>query len=84
MLFARSLAFVTIVALVVFLFSRAHAQQPQQTPREQALTQKLIAEINAGLACSGNVIALQEALKKAQDELAALKKAPDKSEKKKP
>lgn len=69
-------------------FSSALAQTPsapqQDTPQVQALTSRLINEINGNLACSANVIALQDAVKKLNTELAEAKKAEGKPEKKKP
>jgi hypothetical protein len=52
----------------------AYAQQPQQSPAEQALGSKLMQEINAGLQCTQNLISMQQQLAaaiKERDELKA-------------
>ena len=62
--------------------SLVYAQQPAP-PRDQALTQKLITEINNNLSCSTSLIEAQQQVAKLQAEL---KTAEDKAkpEKKKP
>lgn len=78
-----------INALVCFaallgVASLVYAQQPQQSPTEQALAQRLTAEINNNLTCTANVITLQEQVKKLTAELAEAKKEPEHPAKKKP
>lgn len=51
--------------------SALHAQTPP-TPEAQALAQKLMSEINANIACSTNVITLQQQLAAAQAKIKAL------------
>jgi TolA-binding protein len=63
------------------LTASASAQQPQMNPLEQALSNKLMAEINSGLQC--NVAAVNAAkqiadMQKQIDELKAKYKAPQK------
>ena len=59
-----------LVMLLVPTFAMAQQQSP---PSEQALGQKLMQEIQAGISCSVNVINLQQELAKVQAELKALK-----------
>lgn len=75
----KPIAFASLCVLTLFLGAAAHAQQPKVS--EQALTQKLIAEINAGLACNTQVYQLQQEVQKLQ---AALAKATKKDEPAKP
>lgn len=88
----KRLLLATLLLAPSLLPSLALAQQvPQQpqSPREQALTAKLIGEINNNLECSTNVVTLQqkiaqlEAQLKAKDAPAA-KKEDRLPEKKKP
>jgi TolA-binding protein len=63
------------------LTASASAQQPQMNPLEQALSNKLMAEINSGLQC--NVAAVNAAkqiadMQKQIDELKAKYEAPQK------
>jgi thiamine biosynthesis protein ThiC len=55
----------TLVILLAFILP-AHAQNPPATPSELALGNKLMSEVNAGLACSSNLISAQQELAKAQ------------------
>lgn len=78
-----------LFAILPFLLPAAALAQPapqQQSPAEQALAQRLTAEINNNLTCSANVITLQEQIKKLTAELAAKKPADEKhpAPKKKP
>lgn len=60
-----------LFALAVFLSpfaAYAQAQQPQ-SPREQAVTAKLIQEINNNLQCASDVVTLQQQIAKLQEEL---------------
>lgn len=58
-----------LLATALFLAPFAvYAQQPAP-PRDQALTQKLITEINNNLACSTSLIEAQQQIAKLQAEL---------------
>jgi hypothetical protein len=54
-----------IAILMLALSTPAHAQQ-QPSPMEQALSQKLITEINAALQCSASLVTAQGQLQAAQ------------------
>lgn len=60
-----------LFALAVFLSPfAAYAQaQQSQSPREQAVTAKLIQEINNNLQCASDVVTLQQQIAKLQEEL---------------
>lgn len=70
-------------AAMVVVPCAVYAQTPAQSPREQALTAKLITEINNGLSCSTEVVTLQQQIQKLQAQIAEAKKAPEPKEKKK-
>lgn len=59
-----------IVCLIVLFSTQALAQQ--QTPIEQALSNKLLQEIQSGIACSSSVISLRAELTKAQERIKEL------------
>lgn len=68
--------------------SLVYAQQPAP-PRDQALTQRLITEINSNLACSTSLIEAQQQVARLQAEIKAKEAPADKKqdrllEKKKP
>lgn len=65
-----------IVVLLLLLITPAFAQQAQ-TPSEQALSSKLLAEINAGLQCSATLLTERAELQKAH---ARIKELEDKYE----
>lgn len=63
--------FAFLAALLLYALQSqqmAHAQQAA-LPRDQALTQKLIVEINSGLACNTSLIDAQQQIAKLQAEL---------------
>jgi hypothetical protein len=62
---------ISILLLILGLVGFALAQQ--QSPIEQALSQKIMQEINNGLACNTDLIKVKEELLKAKEELAQLK-----------
>jgi hypothetical protein len=64
----RSAAF-TVFLIVLFAAGYALAQQPVPAPREQVLTQRLINEINNGIACQTNLIDVQQQVAKLQADL---------------
>ncbi len=67
-----------LFAVLPFLLPAAALAQPApQSPAEQALAQRLTAEINNNLTCTANVITLQEQIKTLNAELAAAKKEPE-------
>lgn len=69
-IFACAVVFILSVGILL-----ANAQQqPPMTPHEQALVNRLTAEINNSLTCSGALIAAQQQLQKANAEIAELKK----------
>lgn len=74
-----------LFAILPFLLPAAALAQPApQSPAEQALAQRLTAEINNSLTCSASVITLQEQIKKLSAELAVKKPEPKPEPKKKP
>lgn len=62
---------------LTLLASSALAQQAP-TPQVQALSDRVMQEINTSLACSGNLIAAQQEITKLKAELATLKPEPKK------
>lgn len=56
--------------------SRAQPAPQQQTPREQALSAKLIQEINENLALSTSLVTMQQEMQKLRDELKAKQSEP--------
>jgi opacity protein-like surface antigen len=68
--------FLTAALIACAVASSASAQQQQQqqqqTPFEQALSAKLLQEIQGGLTCSTQVIAAQAELAKAQTRIREL------------
>lgn len=78
--------FAFLAALLLYALQSqqmAHAQQPAP-PRDQALTQKLINEINNGLACNTSLIDAQQQIAALKAELAAKDKPADKKQDKLP
>lgn len=65
-------SFKIAVAIGFFLTSAALAQQPPASPSEQALAQKLMAEIGTGIQCSTATITLQQQLAAAQERIKKL------------
>lgn len=61
------------IAVLLVLTAPALAQQPSPPVSEQALAQKLMTEINAGIQCSATTITLQQQLAAAQAEIKELK-----------
>ncbi len=61
-----------LALLLVLLASPALAQQPQ-TPEVEALSQRLIAEINASLQCSAGLISAKREIERLTAELAQLR-----------
>jgi len=59
-----------VISFIVGFATLASAQQPAP-PRDQALTQRLITEINNNLACSTSLIEAQNQIAKLQGELKA-------------
>lgn len=70
--------FAFLAALALYALE-AKAQQPAP-PRDQALTQKLINEINSGLACNTSLIDAQQQIAALKAELAAKDKPADKKQ----
>ena len=66
-----------VISFIVGFATLASAQQPAP-PRDQALTQRLITEINNNLACSTSLIEAQNQIAKLQGELKAKEKSPEK------
>ena len=60
--------------MILMLFGTSTYAQPQQSPTEQALSSKLLQEINTGLACAASAISLQQQLTAAQVRIAELEK----------
>jgi hypothetical protein len=56
---------------IALALSPAHAQQ-QQSPMEQALSQKIVAELNASLQCSASLLTIQAQLQTAQSRVKEL------------
>lgn len=72
-----------LLALCLGLIPAAALAQSAATPNEQALGQRIMAEVNANLTCSAQVIALEAELKKVRDQLAEATAKPDVAAKKK-
>lgn len=49
--------------------------QDRPTPKDQAYSTRILAELNANLSCTADLIALREALAKAEAELQAIREA---------
>lgn len=63
-----------VLLLPFLLLTPAYAQQQQQSPMEQSLAAKLMAEMNNSLQCGATVVTLQQqlaAVTKERDELKA-------------
>ena len=73
---------VLAIIAIYFVSALAHAQQSPASPREQALTQKLIGEINNNIQCNTDIATLQQQIAKLQEELKAKEKEPVKNNKK--
>ena len=56
-------------AIILALLPCQALAQQQQSPIEQALSQKILAEVNAGLACSAQLIEVKKQLDEAQAKL---------------
>jgi hypothetical protein len=57
------------LALLLLLTAPVLAQQPQQTPLEQALGARLMQELSSGVSCETKVIGLQKQLDDLKKEL---------------
>lgn len=66
-----------MAALIVFLGVATPALAQQASPTEQALGAKLMKEINEGLTCNANVIALQAEIVKLQTRIRELDPKPE-------
>lgn len=64
----------SLVALAVATASQA--QQPAPTPEVVALSNKVMAELNAGLQCAANVVKLEAEVKDLKAKLAEKEKTP--------
>jgi hypothetical protein len=70
-----------LASLAVLSAAPAFAQQPApSSPNEQALGQKLLAEINSSIACSANLITINQTLTAAQARIKELEDKLAKSE----
>lgn len=72
------MVFLTLCAVVLLTFSALAQVVPtqQQTPLEQALSTKLLQEIQGGLSCNTNLIAVQAEFAKATARIKELESAP--------
>lgn len=61
-----------LVGLSMLSLTLAEAQPTAPAPTEQALAMKLMAEINAGLQCSGTLVAMQQEQGRLQARIKAL------------
>ena len=74
-----------LVAILMMLVFASEAQAQQQTsPTEQAIGNKLLQEINNGIACNANLLVVQKQLADAQAKIKEIepKAAPAQPEKK--
>lgn len=65
-----------LILAVLLIAAPAFAQQPPPSPNEPALWAKLGREINEGIACNANLVALQAEIQKLQARIKELEPKP--------